>query len=149
METLITRLLKVFFPNMPETKNKPMRNIVQCGICGNVFKSAYDVKLHIKEAHVGKKPEAPKEEEKTDSSGTETPQGIVPETGTATEMQIVAPPAPELEPVNLQYKFFGFCSVCKCEPRTIMLDVGEGLYSVAFCSSCNKKLKQVKVVPLK
>ena len=131
---------------MPETKQKPMRNIVTCGTCGKAFQSAYEVKTHIRETHIRQrlidkqivnKAEEIKEEELKTAPG----QKVI-------QPNPVPPPVPPPEPIVLRYKFFGMCPVCRHEPRTLMLDVGEDLYAICYCNSCDKKLKQVKVVPL-
>lgn len=60
---------------------------------------------------------------------------------------------PKLKPIELNYKYSGSCPDCGREVDTLMFDIGEkdkkGLWAVAFCTDCRKKVKELPVLPIK
>lgn len=52
-----------------------------------------------------------------------------------------------VKPLELTYKFIGNCD-CGSEPKTIMVDVGEGYYATAYCIPEDKQLQSIKVEKL-
>ncbi len=59
------------------------------------------------------------------------------------------PPPPEAPktatPIELKYQFSGQCSLCFTSVDTIMLDVKEDVFAIAYCQNCKKTLQQQKV----
>lgn len=51
-------------------------------------------------------------------------------------------------PLVLEYTYGGQCPACMSEPRTIMVSVGDKSVCVAFCTNCNKELKQQEVISI-
>jgi len=69
------------------------------------------------------------------------------------EKPVVAPtPIPEKisppTPIELVYKYIGQCSACRREVATMEIEVEKQLFMIAFCGNCNKKLKDMPVIPV-
>ena len=130
---------------MPITKGNPVRTISQCSQCGYSFDGLVLLKDHIKKAHIPDRiakfnqpvvDETPEEKPKEDKPA-------VPINTPSQPLPVVKP-----DPIVLEYKFKGMCPDCRHEPRTIILDIDDYSFAIAFCSNCDKKLVQQKVIPI-
>lgn len=134
---------------MSITKEKPVKTISQCGQCGESFDGMVQLKDHIRKVHLPERiakfnqgtiiDQTPKVKEEN--------LEIKPSEKKITEVQ-PAMPIIKPEPIILEYRFKGMCPDCRHEPRTILIDIDDYSLAVAFCSNCNKKLIQQKVIPI-
>lgn len=128
---------------MPITKNNETRMVAECMQCGEAFDSQMKLRDHIRRIHIEKRKEKPivvdKAEPVAEANLTPNP---------AEKILAPAPvnPAPT-SPIVLEYRYKGTCPTCRSEVRTIMLDVGD-YFAIAYCSNCDKKLTQTKVIPI-
>ncbi len=130
---------------MPISKGVPMRTISQCGQCGESFNGMVGLKDHIKKVHIPEriikfsKPvvdEGKNEQQKVEEKPVDVVKSPEP------------PKVPPPEPIVLEYRYKGQCSMCRHDVKTVMLDVDDYSFAVSYCSNCDKKLLQTKVIPI-
>jgi len=66
---------------------------------------------------------------------------------TVAPASIAAPETP-IEPIVLEYKFSGQCSLCKQPVETLIIDTEKNWWAVAWCVQCKKKRMEQRVKPL-
>ena len=112
------------------------------------FWTAKDLFVHEKSGHTtkGVVVELPPAVPVTPSATEQDPSlGTVPKT--ATEQQPAAVSEPK--PLELTYKWIGAHKVCNSEPRTLVMEIGNGdMWAIAYCANCDMKIAEHKVEPL-
>ena len=129
---------------MPITKEKPMRTISQCGQCGESFNGMVELKDHIRKVHIPDRIAKFSQPVVEDKPKIEK---LNPEFAKITEPAPIQP-APLPNPIVLEYRYKGQCPTCLHEVQTIMMDIEDYSFAVCYCSFCNKKLLQTKVIPI-